>query len=103
MKNKNITNDIRERLHAIDPSAEAFVFGSQARGDARPDSDWDILILLDKPRITLEDYNKYSYPLWEQGWDYNALINTTLFTKKEWSENRPTLFNHNVRAEAIAL
>jgi len=24
------------------------LFGSQARGDARPDSDWDLLVLLDK-------------------------------------------------------
>ena len=25
------------------------LYGSRARGDNRPDSDWDLLILLDKP------------------------------------------------------
>ena len=28
-----------------------FLYGSQARDEARPDSDWDILILLDKEKL----------------------------------------------------
>lgn len=103
MENSKITKDIRETLHAIDPSAKAYVYGSRARGDAAPDSDWDVLILLDKPSISLGDYDKYSYPLWELGWKYDTLINTTLFTRKEWKENSYTLFNHNVRTDAVAL
>ncbi|HAL80974.1 MAG TPA: hypothetical protein DCO83_01070 [Mucilaginibacter sp.] len=34
--------------------AEAFLFGSRARGDNRKDSDWDILILIDSDRVTNE-------------------------------------------------
>lgn len=94
---------IRDKIHSIDPNVKAYLFGSRARGDARKDSDWDVLILLDKPRVTLEDYNKYSYPLWELGWDYDELINTVLFTEEEWKENGFTLFNHNVQSDAIAI
>lgn len=39
------------------------MYGSQARNEARPDSDWGILILLDKPKIEVEDYDNISYPL----------------------------------------
>lgn len=82
---------------------KAYLFGSRARGDAHDNNDWDVLILLDKPRVTLDDYNKYSYPLWELGWNYNELINAVLFTEKEWKENGFTPFNHNVKADAIAI
>lgn len=103
MSENKVIQAVRERLHSIDPNVKAYLFGSRARGDARKDSDWDVLILLDKPRVSLEDYNKYSYPLWELGWDYDELINTVLFTEQEWEENNFTLFNHNVKADAIAI
>ena len=35
------------------------LFGSQARGDAREDSDWDILILIDKERINNDDFDNF--------------------------------------------
>ena len=38
---------IRETVHAIEPTAQIILYGSRARGDAEPDSDWDLLVLLD--------------------------------------------------------
>ena len=40
---------------------------SQARGDARRNSDWDILIVLDKDRLLLDDYDTVTYPLTKLG------------------------------------
>jgi predicted nucleotidyltransferase len=40
---------IREAIHDVEPSARVILYGSRARGDAQPDSDWDILVLLDGP------------------------------------------------------
>lgn len=37
------------RLHAARPEAAILLFGSQARGDARPDSDVDFLVVLPSP------------------------------------------------------
>jgi predicted nucleotidyltransferase len=40
---------IREAIHDVEPSARVILYGSRARGDAQPESDWDILVLLDGP------------------------------------------------------
>lgn len=45
----DVLNRIKETLRKVVPAGgHAFLYGSQARDEARPDSDWDILILLDK-------------------------------------------------------
>ena len=40
-------------------SGKAILFGSQARGTAREDSDWDILIILDKEPDGLDFFTFY--------------------------------------------
>ena len=55
-------------------------------GTEHEGSDWDVLILLDKPKVTLQDYDKY-YPL-ELGWDIDEIINPILFSKKNGKKLR---------------
>lgn len=52
MAQEQIIKAMASKLHAIDPHARAFLFGSRARGTARKDSDWDLLILIDKPNLS---------------------------------------------------
>ena len=47
--NKDVLEHIEDTVRDIMPlDARILLFGSRARGDARPDSDWDILIILNK-------------------------------------------------------
>ena len=96
---------ISDKAHAIvPPGSEIILFGSRARGDARSDSDWDVLILLDKDgRVNGDDIDNYSYPLRELGWDYEADINTILYTKQQWQKESFTPFYKNVEEEGIIL
>jgi predicted nucleotidyltransferase len=79
------------------------LFGSRARGDAREDSDWDVLILLDKDRITNQDIDDYTYPLRELGWLYNQSINAILYTKKDWNKSIVSPFRQNVLNDGVRL
>lgn len=100
----NILQAIRETLQKVLPmNGQAFLFGSQARGDAHADSDWDILILLDKSKIEASDYDAVSYPLVELGWVLHECISPVLYTLKDRTKYDFTLFFHHIKEEGIRL
>ena len=72
--------------------AQLLFFGSRARGDNRNDSDWDILILLNKSKLDSFDYDMFVYPLMELGWELDEEINPILYTWNEWEKGKYTPF-----------
>ena len=82
---------------------KAWLFGSRARGDARRGSDWDVLILLGKDKITAEDVDRVSYPIHEIGWDVDEMVNPVMYTMQEWESKKGTPFYENVKREGITL
>ena len=89
----DVLKSIKETLQGVLlTGSHAFLYGSQARGDACADSDWDVLILLDKPKIEDSDYDTISYPLVELGWLKNECISPVLYTMKDWLKYHFTPF-----------
>lgn len=75
MNKESVLSAIKQVAQAdIPKDASVILFGSRARGDERADSDWDVLILIDKDKLTSEDHDLYSYPFWKLGWRINAMI-----------------------------
>jgi predicted nucleotidyltransferase len=81
-------NQIRERIksiiHSKDPKAIAYLFGSRARGDFRPDSDWDILILVDSKQVTNEIEDKFRDGLFDIELDSGQIISAFIYPKDYW-------------------
>ena len=94
---------IRDTIRHAEPEAQIVLYGSRARGDARDDSDWDVLAIIDKPRLTLEERGNIQYPIWDKGLDMGEEINVTPYTKQQWEQAPPSLFKYNVEKEGIAL
>ena len=99
----SIPDKIREKLKTIDPYAKAILFGSRARGNPDPDSDWDILILLDKKKIETTDFDTIAYPLFELGWHFNQQFSIKLYTVTDWEKRSFTPFYKNIEQEGILL
>ncbi len=95
---------IRETLQSTAPGATVILYGSYARGDYRSDSDLDILILLDKAKITREDEKRVKYPLYEIEFETGKIISPLVLSKKEWeSHHRITPFYENVIKEGVVI
>lgn len=97
-------NAIRKCLAKNMPlGGKAILFGSQAKGTAKNDSDWDILIILDKEELLPSDYDNITYPLVMLGWELGKEINPVMYSVKEWHKYKKTPFFKNVEKEGIKL
>ena len=102
--NKDVLEHIKDTVRDIMPlDARILLFGSHARGDARPDSDWDILIILNKNKRTVQDINDYACPLMELGYSIGEEINPIVYTKTEWDNRKFTPLYEFVEREAIEI
>ena len=89
---------------AILPSdASLWLFGSRARGSANDDSDWDLLILLNKDKQDASDFGQFAYPFTLMASDENQLVIPQIYTKKQWHQMRFTPFVKNVEQDKIVL
>lgn len=87
-----------------DPSAKIYLYGSRARGTSRPDSDWDLLILLNNDKITSEIEQNITYPLYDLEFEIGEVISPMVYSEKEWeSKYRITPFYSNVMKEGRLL
>ena len=102
--NSLVFEKIKALVQQVVPKgSQVIMFGSRARGDAKQNSDWDILIVLPKKSLVQADYDEVSYPLVELGWELNEQINPIMYTKDEWEANSITPFYDNVQREGIIL
>lgn len=105
MRNEQaLMNRIKSLGKSILPKdGSLWLYGSRARGTATNDSDWDILILLNKEKRTPEDFEKYSFPFTDLGYEFNELVNPHLYTKKQWEDVSFSPFVKNVEQDKIVL
>jgi predicted nucleotidyltransferase len=69
------------------PKAEVYLYGSQARGDANKLSDWDLLILLNKTKISFEEETKIMDDFYELELETGEIISPLIYTKLDWELN----------------
>ena len=103
MTNKSFLEKIKTKVYSLYPNARIIQFGSRARNSALKDSDWDILILLDKTEIDKTDFDKVSFPIIELGWNYGEQVSPKLYTFDDWKKRNFTPFYKNVEKEGIVL
>ncbi|MCA6372561.1 MAG: nucleotidyltransferase domain-containing protein [Cytophagales bacterium] len=101
---QNILDRIKGIVLGTDPSAKVYLYGSRARGTTKPDSDWDLLILLNKDKITTEVERNVTSPLYDLEFEIGEVISPMIYSEKEWnSKHSVTPFYSNVMREGKLL
>lgn len=105
MRRADIVDRIRKEIKTFVPEAEIILYGSEARGDARPDSDIDILILLSEfkdGKHYVERRSDISGRLFELSLELGVDISPLILPRNYWF-SRKTPFSINVKKEGIRL
>ena len=104
MSDKEILHIIREKAKAVLPEgSRLYLYGSRARGDAHEGSDWDLLILLNRPQDENQDFRRISYPIMQVGFDLDQYFSVHTYSKAEWDAISFLPFYKNVEHDKIIL
>lgn len=100
----DILNRIKATIHESEPSAKIYLYGSRARESASNESDWDILILIKRDKVTDQIEHKITDPLYDLEFETGEVISPMVYSEKEWDTKYSiTSFYHNVMNEGKLL
>lgn len=84
--------------------SEVRLFGSRARGEARADSDWDLLILIPgSEKTSWTELRAYAHPFYDIELDMEEEMNIIVHTFDGWENLRYLPLRHNIDKEGVLL
>jgi len=91
-------------VRIIAPTAQLYLYGSRARDTARPESDWDLLVLLQSP-VSDDLVRRLRRALYEIEWMSGEVISVVVRSTDDWHSEQSvaTPFYQNVSHESLLL
>jgi uncharacterized protein len=103
-KRDKILNRIIGVVDKTAPGSEIYLYGSQARGNAKKLSDWDVLILLNSVNISFDLETKFMNEFYEVELETDEIISPLIYTKNDWNERRSiTPLYENIKKEGVRI
>lgn len=100
MEHSQVIDNIKQVAKEVLPKGSTlYLYGSRARGDYHEDSDWDLLLLLDKPSATHKEKDDMEFSFMDMGWDIGEDINARAYTRSQWYNGPHSMFYFNVEQD----
>ncbi len=97
---QHILQSVKSILLDIDENSKVVLFGSRARGDYSIDSDWDILILLEK-QATEAIKRHIRDQIFDIELETDEIISTIIENKNDWASYEVTPLFQNIEKEGL--
>ena len=102
-EDNNIARRIKLSIKAIDPKVQVIIFGSRARGDAKEESDWDILILTEYP-VSTEIERSFRNNLFDLEIETGEVFTIFVYQKRIWNSiHKVTPLYRNIKKEGVKI
>jgi len=103
-KKDQILHMIMEVVNKNAPDSEVYLYGSQAREDAKTLSDWDILILLNIQNISFAYETKFMDEFYDLELETGEIISPLIYSKSDWDTNHSaTPLFENIKKEGVRI
>jgi predicted nucleotidyltransferase len=99
-----LLNKCKKAINEVVPDAEVILYGSRARGDARDDSDYDILVLTDGPaNMAIEE--KLVGCLFPIELESEQVLTVIVYNRQQWDTSlyRAMPLHKNIDREGVVL
>jgi uncharacterized protein len=87
MNQADLLRRVKQAVYAVEPDAEIILYGSRAREDARSESDWDFLILVDGS-VNDARVDAIRHQLYEIEWECGEVLSSVVRNRQEWDNAR---------------
>jgi len=103
-KSDKIIGEIVRMANSKYPDSEIYLYGSQARGDSKKFSDWDLLILLNLNSIPFDIETKVMDDFYDLELETGEIISPLIYSKFVWKDkySKTPLFE-NIQKEGIRI
>lgn len=81
---QHIIQLIRQKVSELDNTAEVILYGSRARGDNKRDSDWDVMILLNRKKVDKKVEQTYRHHLLDIELEIGVPVSVFVYSKSDW-------------------
>lgn len=101
-RDRQILSEFSAQVRQQFPEAQIWAFGSRARGDAQPESDLDICVVVDT--LDRATWKTISHTAWAVGFKHDVLITTIKYSRQRF-EHSPCSVSplvQNILHEGIA-
>ncbi|MDO8684644.1 MAG: nucleotidyltransferase domain-containing protein [Armatimonadota bacterium] len=101
---KQLLRDLKEIILRYVPNATVILYGSAARGEREPESDIDILVILDEP-ISSQERDDMRSDIYYLQLDRDVVLSVMVYSKDEWYSpiHLVSPYHKNVEKDGVLL